>query len=233
MGFDLGGALQAAERFVRRHLKSRAVRDAEKRRSERRKREVWLKARRAGAVGGVSAAGTFGYAATVAPVASAAIAAGAMAVAALAVTGLWRGRGSAPFSREELIALPGRAEEWLLDQRHILPQAASGAVDSILRTLGDLPPHLGRLDPNATLAWEARKLIGELLPNLVRAWSSLPAITREDDVETRRRFEDGLATIAQELIRLALDASREERMRVETHGRFLDARYRDGGFPGS
>ena len=40
--------------------------------------------------------------------------------------------------------------------------------------------------------------------------------------------DDGLATIAEEIARLTEDASRAERMRVETHGRYLDARYKDG-----
>lgn len=224
----LGDVMGAATDFLRRHIKSKAVREAEKRRQERRKQVTWQKARRAGAVAGVTAAGTFGYAMTVAPLSMAAVAAGAAAVAGIAVSGLWRGRKPANFSREELAALPCHAEEWLLEQRLSLPESASSTLDAILVNLGDLPLHLGRIDPRSTLAWDARKLLGEHLPNLVDAWCKLPAVTREHDLETRRRFEQGLATIALEIARLTEEASRDERMRVETHGRFLDARYRDG-----
>jgi hypothetical protein len=224
----LGEVVGAATDFLRRHIKSKAVREAEKRRQERRKRVNWQKTKRAGAVAGVSAVGTFGYAMTVAPVSMAAVAAGAAAVAGMAVSGLWRSRKPDTFSREELAALPCHAEEWLLEQRLFLPESASATLDAILINLGDLPVHLVRIDPRSTLAWDARKLIGEHLPNLVDAWCKLPAVTRERDPETRRRFEEGLGTIAQEIARLTEEASRDERMRVETHGRFLDARYRDG-----
>jgi hypothetical protein len=224
---SLGDALSAAGDFVRRHLKTKAVRAAEKRRQERRKRAAVEQAKRSGAVGGVTALGTFGYALTVAPLASAFVAAGAAAVAGMAIAGFWRRGKPTAFSREEMIALPAEAEEWLLDQRLQLPDSVSATIDSILVNLGDLPAHLGRIDPRSTLAWDARKLLGEHLPNLVAAWCSLPAITRDGDPETRHRFEDGLATVAREIARLTEEASRDERMRVETHHRFLDTRYRD------
>lgn len=224
---DLGEALRSAEDFIRPQIKSKAVRAAEKRRLERRQREAWRTTKRASAVAGVSAAGAFGLGVTMAPLASAAIAAGAAAVAGLALAGMLPKRRITSFSREELVALPCRAEEWLLDQRAFFPKSAAGTIDAILAHLGDLPPHLARLDPNATLAWDARKLLGEHLPNLVSAWCNLPSTTREHDWELRQRFERGLATIAEEVARLTAEASRDERMRVETHGRFLDARYRD------
>ncbi|TFI58114.1 hypothetical protein E2493_11035 [Sphingomonas parva] len=223
----LGDAFRAAEEFVRRHIKTKAVRDAEKRRQERRQRQAMQNAKKAGAVAGVFAVGAFGVGIAFAPVTSAALAAGAAAVAGLAASGLLPKRRTSSFSREELAALPGQAEEWLLDQRMHLPQTAAAAIDAILVNLGDLPPHLGRIDPGSSLAWDARKLLGEHLPNLVQAWCNLPSQTRETDVETRVRFERGLGTIAEEVARLTHEASRDERMRVETHGRYLDARYRD------
>jgi len=223
----LGEVVGAATDFLRRHIKSKAVREAERRRQERRQQQAWAKTKRAGAVAGVTALGTFGYAMTVAPVTMAAVAAGAAAVAGMAVSGLWRGRKPGAFSREELAALPCEAEEWLLEQRLALPDSTAPMIDSILVNLGDLPVHLASVDPRSTVAWDARKLIGEHLPNLVEAWCKLPAVTREHDVETRRRFEAGLGTIADEIARLTAEASREHRMMVETQGRFLDARYRD------
>ena len=223
----IGDALRAAEDFVRRHIKSKAVREAEKRRHERKQRQALQSAKKAGAIAGVFAVGAFGVGVVLAPITSAVMAAGAAGVAGLAAAGLLPKRRSPSFSREELIALPCEAEEWLLDQRMHLPQGAAATLDAILVNLGDLPPHLARIDPGSSLAWDARKLLGEHLPNLVQAWCNLPSVTREHDVETRVRFERGLGTIAEEVARLTREAIREERMLVETHGRFLDARYRD------
>ena len=229
IGFGIGDALQAAEDSVRRNWKSKAVRAAEKRRSERRSRESWLKARRAFAFGGVSAAGALGTAVVLGALAMAPVAAAAAGVAGLAVSGLLPPRKpAARLSREELAALPSDAEEWLLDQRLLLPPEAAPSYDAILDLLGDLPPRLARLEPNATLAWESRRLIGDHLPTLVRSYCGLPAAVRERDPEPRRRLVDGLETIAAELTRLCEEASRDERMLLETRQRYLDSRYRDG-----
>ena len=222
-----GGALRGAEDFLRKHMKSKSVREAEKRRQERRQREAARKFKRAAAAGGVSAAGAFAYAVTLAPFASALGAAGAVAVAGAAIMGMWPG-GKAPklFSREELQALPMQAEEWLLDQRLMLPQQAWPVYETILDTLGDLPRHLGKIDPSSTVAWEARRLIGEHLPTLIATWCGLPATVRERGEEVDRLTE-GMRTIAVELARLAEEASRDERFLFETRQRYLDSRYGD------
>jgi hypothetical protein len=165
---------------------------------------------------------------TLAPFASAIVAAGAVAVAGAAIMGMWTG-GKAPkeFSSEELQALPVQAEEWLLDQRLMLPKQAWPVYETILDTLGDLPRHLGKVDPNSTVAWEARRLIGEHLPTLIATWCGLPAAVRERGEEVDRLTE-GMRTIAVELARLAEEASRDERFLFETRQRYLDSRYRDG-----
>ena len=230
----LGDAWRAAEEFVRRHTKSKAVREAERRRQERRQQEALRKTKQVGAVAGVSAAGTFGYAVTVAPLASAAVAGGAAAIAAIAFVQLWRSRArpAAGFSQEELAELPAKAEEWLLDQRLLLPQEAGGGLDTILSHLADLPPHLAKLEPHSTLAWEARRLIGDHLHGLVAAWCALPAVTRERDAEARQRLVHGLATIGEGLGHLSEEASRGHRLSLEARMRFLDSRYRDGAWGG-
>lgn len=226
--FSLGGAMRSAEGFLRKHLKSRSVRDAEKRRQERRQREAARKFKRAAALGGVSGAGAFAYAVTLAPFASALIAAGAVAVAGAALTGLWPGRqGPKQFSREELQALPMQAEEWLLDQRMMLPQEAWPVYETILDTLGELPRHLAKVDPNAALAWEARRLIGEHLPTLIATWCGLPTAVREGS-EEKYRLCEGMRTISGELARLAEEASRDDRFLFETRQRYLNSRYKDG-----
>ena len=232
-GFDTAGLWQSAEAFLRRHLKSKAVREAERRRQERRNRDNWEKTRWGLGAAGVSGAGTFAAAAVIAPPAIAAVAAGGAALIGIVAAQSWlaRRRASATFSREELEALPGQAEDWLLDRRLELPPEAAPYYDAILSLLGDLPRHLGKLQPNATLAWDARRLIGDHLPNLVETWCALPAIARERDPEPKRRLLSGLATLEAELGDLCRAASRDTLMWLETQERFLESRYRDGPRP--
>jgi hypothetical protein len=225
----LGEAWRAAEDYVRRNTKSKAVREAEKRRQERRLQQAWRQTKQAGAVGGVSGVGAFGYAVTVAPVASAAIAGGAVAIAAVALVQFWRTRAGASsgFSSDELTQLPPVAEDWLLDRRQLLPFEAWPAVDSILTHLAELPPHLARLPAHSTLAWESRRLIGDHLTGLIASWCELPAATRQGDTDLRRRLVSALRTIAGELEKLGREVSRDQAMAIETRSRFLDSRYRD------
>ena len=216
------GLWDSAEAFLRRHWKSKSVREAEKRRQERRNRHHWLRFRQGAAAAGLSGAATFGAAAALATPAVAAVAAGGAAVAGIVTLRLWLShRAGRPFSRDELVALPGKAEDWLLDQRLLLPAEAAPAFDAILSLLGDLPPHLARLDPAATLAWDARRLIGEHLPGLVDTWVSLPAVARERDPEAKARLLAGLATLEEELTGLCREASRDKVMWLETQERYL------------
>jgi hypothetical protein len=223
---DLSGAWRAADDFLRRHIKTRAVRDAERRRVERRRRAALRQGRNAVLAGGVSAAGGFAVAAALAPPVALAAAGGAALVGILGLR-FWETRKREGFSSEELAALPAHAEEWLLDIRPLLPRGTEAALDTILVHLGDLPPYLASLHPNETLAWDSRRLLGDHLPTLVDAWCKLPSVTREGDREARSRLCQGLETLAEELSRLTAELSRDERMRLETQSRFVESRYRD------
>jgi hypothetical protein len=124
-------------------------------------------------------------------------------------------------------ALPGEAEGWLLGQRLNLPLAAYPSFDTILVHLGDLQACLGAIDPNATLAWDARRLIGSHLPGLVDAYCQLPLAAKAEDPGHEKRLVDGLATIASELADLSRQANRDRLSRFETQGRFIESRYKD------
>jgi hypothetical protein len=223
---DLGGAWRTAEDFLRRHIKSKAVRDAERRRTERRQRTALRHGRNALLAGGVSGAGGFGVAVAAAPT-MAGVAAGGAALAGILAASWWTRRRTERLSRRELAALPGEAEDWLLDKRPLLPRGTEAALDVILVHLADLPPFLALLHPNETLAWDSRRLLGDHLPRLVDAWCGLPAVTRERDSDARRRLVEGLATLADELSRLTAEVSRDERMRLEAQSRFVESRYKD------
>ena len=71
MGFDLVGLWRQADDYFRLHMKSKTVREAEKRRTERQSQEVGRRLKRASLVGGASGASILGYGALVAPLAGA------------------------------------------------------------------------------------------------------------------------------------------------------------------
>lgn len=241
MLFDFNAAWQRTEDFLRRQMKSKAVRDAEKRqvewqaaqnklRWERQTREAGKRLGRATAVAGVSGAGIAGYTIAVAPLAPPLLlAAGAAALVAATAALAWpAGRDpEQPFSREELAALPFKAEEWLLKKRAELPLSAYPFLDRIFVSLGDVYPHLGRIEPHSTLAWEARRLIGNHLPRLVEAYFELPASARDNAPEYEQRLLQGLKIVADEMVRLAKEVCRESLTSFETQGRFIEARYGD------
>jgi hypothetical protein len=226
----LGGLLRQADEYVRRNLKSKAVRSAEKRRAERKSREAEARIVRAAWVGGASGATIFGIGVLVAPVAVPVIAAAGGGALLLAVGSLFRPSrrrgGEGDFSRTELAELPGDAEDWLLDRRETLPLDCRPQLDRIFQRLGDLQPHLASLAPHSTPAWEARRLLGDHLPRLILAFEDIPPTIREEDPEVRARLHSGLETVADALDSLCRDICRNPLMALETQERFLERRYR-------
>jgi hypothetical protein len=90
-----------------------------------------------------------------------------------------------------------------------------------------MQPYLAKIDPNAPLAGEARRLIGEHLPRLVNSYLGVPASAREANPEIAKRLIGGLGIVAAELQRLCEQLSRDEMLNFETQGRFLETRYGD------
>lgn len=231
MGFDIVGMLRQADEYLRRNLKSKAVRAAEKRRQERQSREAEARMKRAALLGGASGAAILGVGALVAPVAVPVLAAAAgsgallMAVGSLFRPSRRRG-GDGDFSQAELAELPGDAEDWLLSQREGLPLDCRPGLDRIFRRLGDLQPHLATLPPHSTAAWEARRLLGDHLPRLVFAYEAIPDSAREEDPDVRARLRAGLETVADALDALCREVCRDPLMTFETQNRFLESRYR-------
>ncbi|HMJ93782.1 MAG TPA: hypothetical protein VK472_06760, partial [Allosphingosinicella sp.] len=100
-------------------------------------------------------------------------------------------------------------------------------LDAIFVHLADLEPGLGDVSPSSTLAWEARRLLGDHLPRLVHAYCELPAAARDQDPAHGQRLVSGLVTLVDALAQLSKEVNRDRLMRFETQGRFLDSRYRD------
>lgn len=235
MGIDLGLMLRQADEYLRRHIKSGAVREAEKRRTERQSQEARRRLKRAALVGGASGAGIVGYGALVAPLAGPVLIAVGGAALILAAGALFRPTrrhcADGDFSQAELAELPGDAEDWLLGRREGLPLGCRPLLDRIFRRLGDLQPHLATLAPHSSAAWEARRLLGDHLPRLVLAYEAIPPSARKEEPEVEARLGAGLATIADALDELCREVCRNPLMSFETQGRFIEARYRDQKLP--
>lgn len=243
MDFDLAGLMRRADEYLRRNMKSKAVRAAEKRREQRQTREAGLRLKRAALVGGASGAAILGVGTLIVPVAVPVLAAAGGGALLLGFGSLFRPsrRRSADgdFSQAELAALPGDAEDWLLGRREGLPLECRPQLDRIFQRLGDLQPHLATLAPNSGASWEARRLLGEHLPGLILAFEAIPGSAREEDPEVRSRLRSGLETVADALDELCREVCRTPLMTFETRGRFIESRYRGedarllpGGDPG-
>lgn len=210
-------------------MKSKATREAERRARQRAMGEFGRRVGRAAALTGASGAGVLGYGLAVAPVgATGLIAAGAATLVAAGAALFWpsrRPQGSAALTMVSLGTLTLEAEDWLLRQRNLLPGRAAPSIDAILTELHDMQPYLARLDGNAPLAGEARRLIGEHLPRLVNSYLGVPASARDANPEIAKRLIGGLGIVSTELKRLCQELSRDEMLNFETQGRFLETRY--------
>jgi hypothetical protein len=230
MGIDFVGVFRQADEYLRRNMKSKAVRAAEKRRGERQQREADARIKRAALVGGASGAAILGVFTLVAPVALPVFGVAGGGALLLAVGSLFRPirrRGAeGDFSKAELAELPGDAEDWLLARREGLPFDCRAQLDRIFQRLGDLQPHLASLAPHSTPAWEARRLLGDHLPRLILAYDAIPGSAREEQPEVRARLRAGLETVAEALDQLCREVCRHPLMTFETQGRFLESRYR-------
>ncbi len=230
MGFDVVGMLRQADEYLRRNMKSKSVRAAQKRRAERQSLEAEARIKRAAMVGGASGALFLGVGVLAAPVAVPVLAAAGGGALLVAVGSLFRPSrrrgGEGDFSKAELADLPGDSEDWLLDRREGLPLDCRPQLDRIFRRLGDLQPHLAALAPHSTSAWEARRLLGDHLPRLILAYEAIPDSAREEDREVRARLSVGLETVADALDELCLEVCRNPLMTFETQNRFLESRYR-------
>ncbi len=117
--------------------------------------------------------------------------------------------------------------------RGTLPPTAASRVDAIGAQLPMLESQLAGLDPLNPLAQDARRLMGEHLPDLITRYEAVPA--------QYRRERDGQGMSVDERLVAGLDAARialddlgrklaqDERDAFETQGRFIESRYRDDG----
>ncbi len=230
---DIERALLDTEDFLHRQLGSRAARELSKRKVKRGMSEVLRRVRRAAlivlvlmaALIGTSIFTSIGFFTWMLAIPTIFLAA--------FLSLFWGSRGRSKGLRSpaagaapvELDLLAVRTEEWLLERCQYLPRPALPAADFILGRLRELQPELARVNPNAPVAGDAQRLIGQHLPRLVDAYLELPA--HDLGGENARRLTTSLDTVAEELDRLSHDICRDRGLTFETQTRFIESRYRE------
>jgi hypothetical protein len=236
MAFDLESVLEDTEDFLRRHIRSRTARDAQKRRARRKLEEFGRRARRAGFI-------LVGLLAALIALSLFAVEIGFFTwlvvlptiflFACLTLT--WPTRrqaeavGPAAPQTLPLDELAARAEEGLLERSRELPGRALPAADAIIARLNELRPNLGALEADSMLAGDARRLIGRHLPQLIDSYLELPPSSRGPGAETSRRLIESLDIVAGELDTLLDQCCRDRKLGFDTQSRFIETRYRDDG----
>jgi hypothetical protein len=126
-----------------------------------------------------------------------------------------------------LAALPGEVETWLEGQRLALPAPVASEIDRVMAQLDRLAPELKALDPATPEADDARRLLSDHLPRLVKSYAEVPA-THRATPEAQGHLRDGLRVVGREIDRLTADLAKERLQALETEGRFLESRYGEG-----
>jgi hypothetical protein len=235
MGFELERVLYETEDFLRRAIGSPGLRAAKKRRMQRKMEEFGRRAKRSGILVAVLLVLLFAYA-IYAPL-SLILWAVALPLILL-IGGLLMFQPTRHARRNEtegratpdtlpLSDLVVRAEEALLDRCDELPGRALPAADRIMARLRDLQPHLHQLRPDAPLAGDIRRLVGQHLPQLIDSYLALPPATRAAGSESSRRVTESLDIVAGELDHLLTLGSHERQSDFDTQSRFIESRYKE------
>ena len=235
MSHEIERVLYQAEDFLRRNiLRPSSVREAHKRRARRKFEEILRRLRRAGFLLAGLLAALVLTSVFITQIGFVTWLVALPTVFLIAFLSLFwsTGRREAPADARTAPSVPlremaARVEDGLMDRSNELPSRALPAVDAIVARLGELQPHLGRLEPHSVSAGEARRLICEHLPRLVDAYLELPPSARGPTAESSLRFTESLNLVAQELDHLLETCCRDRQLSFDTQHRFIETRYRE------
>jgi hypothetical protein len=122
-------------------------------------------------------------------------------------------------------------ESLLVRERRALPAPATRRVDAISAQLPMLESRLAEVDALDPLAQDARRLMGKHLPDLIDRYERIPAAYRHErdgeGLTVDERLVAGLDAAKTALDDIGAKLARTDREAFETHGRFLESRYRD------
>ncbi|QPQ56001.1 hypothetical protein IC614_05325 [Allosphingosinicella flava] len=118
-------------------------------------------------------------------------------------------------------------------KRPALPSPAGRRVDAISAQLPLLESRLGELDALDPLAQDARRLMGQHLPELIERYERVPPAYRQqrdgEGLTVDERLVAGLDAAKTALDDLGARLTRGDLDAFETQGRFIESRYKDDG----
>ena len=159
----------------------------------------------------------------------------AMALAATAIV-LWSAQPAPTPERlatSDIAALPSQTEEWLEKQRPALPAPAQRQLDQLSLSLAAIAPQLASIDPKLPEALEARRLIGDELPELIRGYQRVPPALRRQPLNggpsPDKQLSEGLGTIGEEIARMNARLADDDLKALATQNRFLEIKYKGDG----
>jgi hypothetical protein len=122
-------------------------------------------------------------------------------------------------------------DSYLYRVRRHLPPAAQAEVDGISALLPPLRQTLERVPELEPSAQDARRLMSKHLPGLIDSYVHVPAAYRgQQDAEGKSaddRLVEALKAGRQALKDIGEKLARDDLMKFETHGRFIENRYTD------
>lgn len=126
--------------------------------------------------------------------------------------------------------LVARTELWLEHQRAALPPPAVRLVEQIGVQLDALGQQLAHVDPAHPAAGETRKLVGEVLPEMIDAYRRIPATLRAEQragSTPDAQLVDGLTKISREIDSVTRQLAEGSLDDLAIRTRYLDYRYGD------
>ena len=125
-----------------------------------------------------------------------------------------------------------RLDALLIRERPALPSRALPQVDAISAQLPLLEHRLETLNGLDPLAQDARRLMGQHLPELIQRYERVPASFRQERDAEGLSVEDrllrGLGAARQAVDDMSKKLAESDVSAFETQGRFIESRYKDG-----
>jgi hypothetical protein len=124
--------------------------------------------------------------------------------------------------------LVARTELWLENQRAALPPPAVRLVEGIGVQLDALGQQLAHVDPTHPAAGETRKLVGEVLPEMIDSYRRIPANLRTEQragSSPDAQLVDGLGKISREIDQVTRQLAEGSLDDLAIRTRYLDYRY--------
>lgn len=128
-----------------------------------------------------------------------------------------------------------RLDTLLIRERPALPAPALSQIDAISAQLPLLEKRLETLNPLDPLAQDARRLMGQHLPDLLERYEKVPAAYRQKrdrgELSVEDRLLSGLGAARTAIDDIGERLTRQDLNAFETQGRFIESRYKDGKLP--